>query len=153
MTQNADRIERSVVIRAPRERVWRALTDHREFSAWFGVAMAGPFEAGKRVGGRVTMEAYKELVFSLVVNKLIPPRYFSWRWNPAPIDPKADYSKEPMTLVEFTLDEVAGGTKLTVVESGFDRVPLARRAEAFRLNTEGWDEQMANIERYVRQSL
>lgn len=153
MNPSTDRIERNVVIRAPRERVWRALTDHREFSAWFGVAMAGPFEAGKRVGGRVVMEAYKDLAFSLVVEKIIPPRYFSWRWNPAAIDPETDYSQEPMTLVEFTLDEVAGGTKITVVESGFDRVPLARRAEAFRLNTEGWDAQIANIERYVHQSL
>jgi uncharacterized protein YndB with AHSA1/START domain len=141
------------VIKAPRDRVWRALTDHQEFSEWFGVVMAGPFEAGKRVTGRVTIEAYKDLAFALVVEKLLPPRYFSWRWNPAAIDPKADYSQEPMTLVEFTLDEVAGGTKLTVVESGFDQIPAARRAEAFRLNNEGWNEQMVNIERHVRQSL
>jgi uncharacterized protein YndB with AHSA1/START domain len=84
-----------------------------------------------------------------MIERIEPERYFSYRWHPYAADPNVDYSKEPTTLVEFRLDEVAEGTALTIVESGFDRIPLSRRAEAFRMNEAGWASQVRNIERYV----
>jgi uncharacterized protein YndB with AHSA1/START domain len=146
---STDRIEKSVVLRAPRERVWRALADARAFGQWFGVDMAGPFEPGGRVAGRVTHEGYEHLQFELTVERMEPERLLAWRWHPAAINPGTDYSAEPATLVVFELADVAEGTRLTVVESGFDGIPLARRAEAYRGNDEGWTQQMVAIERYI----
>ncbi len=144
-----DRIEKHIVLRAPRARVWRALTDGAEFGAWFGVKLDGPFVEGQAVRGRITSAGYEHISMEMQIVKLEPERYFAYRWHPYAVDPKADYSKETPTLVEFRLDETAGGTKLSVVESGFDKVPLARRAEAFRMNDAGWAAQMLNIERHV----
>jgi len=146
---SADRIEKSVVLAAPRPAVWRALTRAEEFSAWFGATMTGPFVPGATVTGRITYPGYEHLTMTMVIERVEPEHLFSYRWHPNAIDPEANYSDEPMTLVEFRLTEVAGGTQLTVVESGFDGIPLARREQAFRENDGGWTEQMSNITRYL----
>jgi uncharacterized protein YndB with AHSA1/START domain len=152
-TTMTDRIEKTAVIRAPRARVWRAITDARQFGEWFRVKLEGEFVPGATVRGKITHPGYEHLTMELVVDRIEPERLFSYRWHPYAVDPKVDYSPEPMTLVEFTLDEAGdGGTRLTIVESGFDRIPLARRAEAFRMNDGGWTEQMQNIARYVSQA-
>jgi uncharacterized protein YndB with AHSA1/START domain len=147
---STDRIEKEVTLRAPRSRVWRALTDHRQFSAWFQAELEGPFVAGQRTRGRVTVKGYEHLTLDMLVERIEPERYFSYRWHPGAPDPNTSYDDEPMTLVEFTLEEVAEGTRLQVVESGFDALPAGRRAEAFRMNEGGWKGQMGNIERYLR---
>ena len=146
---NTDRIEKKIVLRAPRSRVWRAIANAEEFGSWFGVKFASPFTPGERIEGRITIPEYKDLPFEITVERIEPERLLSFRWHPYAIDPKVDYSREPTTLVEFHLEEVPGGTQLTVVESGFDRIPLARRAEAFRMNENGWSQQIKNIERYL----
>ena len=142
---STDRIEKRVVLRAPRSRVWRAIADAKEFGTWFRITLDGAFAAGQTVWG-----SHGNFKVEMQVERIEPERYFSYRWHPYPKDPARDYSGEPMTLVEFTLEEAeGGGTLLTIVESGFDRIPLARRAEAFRMNTEGWGGQIQNLERYV----
>jgi uncharacterized protein YndB with AHSA1/START domain len=146
---NTDRIEKTVVLRAPRSRVWRAIASPDEFGAWFGVKLEGRFAPGARVSGQITAPGYEHVTLDITVERVDPEHLFSYRWHPYAIEPGVDYSSEPTTLVEFRLEEVAGGTRLTVVESGFDRVPLARRAEAFRMNEGGWTEQLKNIERHV----
>jgi len=148
----ADRIEKKVLLRAPRARVWRALTDPEEFGRWFGVVMAGPFAPGARVKGKITHEGYEKAPFEIAVEEMEPERLFSYRWHPYAHDPAVDYSSEPTTLVSFELEDAEDGTLLTVVESGFDRIPLARRAEAFRMNDQGWAEQMKAIARHVGQA-
>lgn len=148
MTQT-DKIEKSVFLRAPRSRVFRALTDSQEFGTWFLARFDGPFVAGQEVSGKITHPGFEHLRFTLWVERIEPERYFSFRWHPYAIDPKVDYSSEPPTLVELFLEETPGGVTLRVVESGFDRLPAARRDEAFRMNDGGWNEQLKNIERYV----
>jgi uncharacterized protein YndB with AHSA1/START domain len=150
-TNEMSRIERSVLIQAPRARVWRALTDLAEFSKWFGVSAEGRFVPGARLKMTATMEAYAGTVFYLAVEKMEPMELFSWRWHPGSEQPAAD-SKEPTTLVEFRLADEAGGTRVTVVESGFEAISLARRARVFEENTAGWEYQMASLERYVREA-
>jgi len=147
-----DRIEKQILLKAPRSRVWRAITDSKEFGAWFQAVFPEPFRTGARQKGRVTYPGYEHVVFDMVVEKMEPERLFSYRWHPNAVDPAMDYSREPMTLVEFTLDEVEGGTLLQVVESGFDGIPLARRAEALKSNEDGWAGQIKAIENYVRQN-
>jgi uncharacterized protein YndB with AHSA1/START domain len=146
---STDRIEKSVVLRAPRSRVWRALASPDEFGAWFGAKLQGRFTPGARVEGPITYPGYEHLTMEITVERVEPERLFSFRWHPDAVDPVVDYSSEPTTLVEFRLEEVEDGTRLTVVESGFDRIPLARREKAFRDNDSGWAEQMKNIERHV----
>jgi uncharacterized protein YndB with AHSA1/START domain len=147
---NTDRIERKILLRAPRSRVWLALTDPVEFGTWFGVKVDGAFAPGARVRGAITHKGYEHVIWDITIERMEPERLFSWRWHPAAIEPGVDYSVEPTTLVTFTLEEVAGGTMLAVVESGFDQVPLARRAQAYRMNEEGWTIQMQAIEGHVR---
>ncbi|HEY3325388.1 MAG TPA: SRPBCC family protein [Planctomycetota bacterium] len=144
-----DRVEKRVELKAPPSRVWRALTDHREFGKWFRVAIDGPFEPGQISRGRITYPGYEHVKWEVVVKQLQSERRFSFTWHPYPIDPKADYSNETSTLVEFTLKKTKKGTLLTVTESGFDQLPAARRPEAFRANAAGWTEQMKNIERHL----
>jgi uncharacterized protein YndB with AHSA1/START domain len=151
MMTTTDRIEKEVFLRAPRSRVWRALTTPDEFGTWFRVKLDGAFAEGATVRGKITHPGYEHLTMEIVVERIEPERLFSYRWHPGAIDPKVDYSSEPMTLVEFRLDEANGGTVLKIVESGFDRIPTARRAEAFRMNEGGWTEQTKNIERHVTQ--
>lgn len=146
---NTDRIEKTVFLRAPRSRVWRAIVTPEEFGAWFGVNLDGAFAPGKRVSGRMTIKGFEHLPMEITIDRVEPERLFSYRWHPYAIDPKVDYSSEPMTLVEFRLEDAPGGTQLTVTESGFDRIPAARRAEAFRMNEGGWASQLRNIERHV----
>jgi len=148
-TTSTDRIEKRIELAAPVSRVWRALTDHREFSKWFCADLESPFVPGKTTRGRITYPGYEWMVMEVVVQKVEPERLFSFTWHPCAIDPKADYSKEPQTLVEFRLTKSATGTTLIVTESGFDRIPASRRDEAFRMNSSGWEEQMKNIEAYV----
>ena len=146
---STDRIEKRVVLRAPRARVWRAIATAKEFSAWFVVKIEGEFVEGRVVRGRVADPRYDKVPVEMRIERIEPERYFSYRWHPYAVDPALDYSAEPMTLVEFTLEEVEGGTAVTIVESGFDRIPLARRAEAFRMNDAGWGGQIKNLEKYV----
>ena len=146
-----DRIEKRVLLRAPRSRVWRAIADAREFGAWFGVKLEGEFAPGATVLGRITTPGYEGVPMEMRIREMEPERLFSYRWHPCAIQPPYDYSNEPTTLVEFRLADVEGGTGtlLWIVESGFDAVPASRRAEAFRMNEAGWAEQAANIERHV----
>ena len=148
-TTSTDRIEKTVTLTAPRARVWQAIADARQFGEWFRVRLDGEFAVGATIRGNITYPGYEYITMEIVVEQMEPERFFSYRWHPYAIDPKVDYSPEPMTLVEFTLEDAPGGTRLTIVESGFDRVPLSRRAEAFRMNSDGWSEQVQNIERYV----
>jgi uncharacterized protein YndB with AHSA1/START domain len=146
---STDRIEKSIHLRAPLARVWRALTDTAEFGKWFGVQLEGAFAVGQTICGRVTYPGYEHLTMEATVVRMDPERLFSFRWHPAAVDPKVDYAPEPTTLVEFRLEEAPGGTLLRVVESGFDQLPAGRRGDAFRMNSEGWDEQLQNIQRHV----
>ena len=153
MNPSTDRIEREILLKAPRSRVWRALSNAEEFGRWFGAALKGKtFAAGQRVQGQITYPGYEHLVFDVTIERVEPERLLSLRWRPAAVDPSVDYSKEPTTLVVFELKEVDGGTLLKLVESGFDGIPPARRLEAFRMNSGGWDIQMKNIEKHVAAS-
>lgn len=150
MNTSTDRIERKVLIKATRSRVWRALSDAGEFGDWFGVNFKGKtFIAGKHVQGKITYPGYEHLDMDVLIERIVPEQLLSWRWHPAAIDPKVDYSQEPTTLVVFELQEFDGGTMLTVIESGLDKIPLARRADVFRMNSSGWDAQMENIKKHV----
>lgn len=145
-----DRIEKQAELKAPVARVWRAITDYREFGEWFRVKLEGPFEAGKEAKGQVLYPGYEHLVWRAVVQKIEPERLFSFTWHPYAVDPNADYSTETPTLVEFRLEPTAsGGTRVTVTESGFGELPAARRDEAFLRNDGGWTQQMKNIEAHV----
>ncbi len=146
---STDRIEKHMVLRAPRARVWRALTIAEQFGAWFRVKVEGEFAAGETIRGRLVIPGYEHVTLEMLVERIEPEHYFSYRWHPYAVDPKADYSAEPTTLVEFRLEEQAGGTALTIIESGFDRIPLSRRAEAFRMNDQGWASQSEKLARYV----
>ena len=146
-----DRIEKQIELKAPISKVWRALTDHREFGEWFRVKLDGPFVPGQVSRGQMTYPGYEHLKWEATVEKMEPEKLFSFTWHPYAVDPKADYSNEPPTLVEFTLQKTANGTLLTVTESGFDQIPSGRRLEAFRINDGGWAEQVKNIEKHVTQ--
>jgi uncharacterized protein YndB with AHSA1/START domain len=144
-----DRIEKQIEIAAPVARVWRALTDSRQFGEWFRVNMDSPFVAGQPVSGQITFPGYEHLRMEIVVQAIEPETLFSFTWHPYAIDPKVDYSQEESTLVEFRLQPAPDGTLLTVTESGFEKIPAARRAEAFLRNDNGWAQQMKNIQAYV----
>jgi uncharacterized protein YndB with AHSA1/START domain len=149
MTQSTDRIERKVLLKAPRARVWRALSNAEEFGRWFGVKLQGQsFAPGQRTQGQVTHPGYEHIVFEVWIERVEAERLLSWRWHPAP-EQGVDYSSESTTLVTFELKDAEGGTLLSVVESGFDNIPPHRRLGAFRENSEGWDAQMKNFEKHV----
>lgn len=145
----SDRIEKTLDLNAPVERVWRALTDHEEFGAWFRVKLDGPFVPGKVSTGHITYPGYEHIKWRATIKEMDRPTLFSLTWHPYAIDPDQDYSGETPTLVEFRLEPISGGTRLTLVESGFDAIPAGRRAEAFRMNDGGWSMQMKNIEAHV----
>jgi uncharacterized protein YndB with AHSA1/START domain len=147
-----DRIEKRVELRAPVSRVWQALTDHREFSAWFRVALEGPFVPGHEVRGRITWPGAEHLTMTATVQRMESEHFFSFTWHPYAIDPIIDYSAEPPTLVEFTLEAIPGGTLLTVTESGFAALPAHRRDLAFRMNEQGWSIQIQNISQHLGQA-
>ena len=136
------------MLRATRTRVWRAIANAEEFGTWFRVKLEGAFTEGKPIRGMITIPGF-EHPLEMLVERIDPERYFSYRWHPYAIDPGVDYSVEPTTLVEFKLEEIEGGTAVTIVESGFDRIPLARRAEAFRMDNQGWAGQIKHLARYV----
>lgn len=157
---NTDRIEKKILLRAPRSRVWRALVDAGEFGTWFGVKFDGPFTPGALMNGTLVgtqvdaevakaQKAHEGLRFEITVERVEPERLFSFRWHPFAIERDVDYSAEPTTLVEFVLEEVPEGVMLTVTESGFDRIPLARRAKAFEANEGGWGKMVQVLETYV----
>ena len=148
----SDRIEKRIELKAPVSRVWRALTDYKEFGEWFRVKIDGPFVEGQVSTGHITYPGYEHLKWEAVVQKMEPERLFSYTWHPYACDPKMDYSKETPTLVEFRLEKTATGTLLVVTESGFDKIPKERRDEAFRMNEGGWTQQMKNIESHVAKS-
>jgi uncharacterized protein YndB with AHSA1/START domain len=144
-----DCIEKHIELKAPVSRVWRAITDHREFGEWFRVKLDGPFAPGQVSRGRITYPGYEHLQWEAVVVRMDAETLFSFTWHPYAIDPKLDYSKETPTLVEFRLEKTANGTLLRLTECGFENVPAGRRLEAFRMNDRGWTEQMKNIESHV----
>jgi uncharacterized protein YndB with AHSA1/START domain len=149
----SDRIEKHIELKAPVSRVWRALTDYREFGAWFRVKLDGPFVPGQIATGQITHPGYEHVTWRATVQKIEPETLFSFTWLPYAIDPNVDYSNEEPTLVEFRLEpSSSGSTLLTLTESGFDRVPAGRRAEAFRMNDGGWTQQMQNIADHVSAS-
>jgi uncharacterized protein YndB with AHSA1/START domain len=145
----SDRIEKQFEVSAKRSRVWRALADAKEFGSWFGMEFDRSFEPGATVLGRLTSPRYAHVTVEIVVDKIEPEGYFSYRWHPGAVDPAIDYSPEPMTLVEFKLKETPGGTSITIIESGFDKLPASRRAEAFRMNEGGWASQSKKLAAHV----
>lgn len=145
----SDRIEKTIELKAPPARVWRALSDHREFGAWFRVALEGPFVVGEVSRGHMTYPGHEHVAWEARVTAMEPERYFAFTWHPGAVDASVDYSAEEPTLVEFRLEPAAGGTRLTLTESGFDRIPEHRRAEAFRMNEGGWAAQMENIRAHL----
>lgn len=157
---NTDQIQKKIVLKSPRERVWRAISDSKCFGAWFGVEFDGPFVAGAPMHGRVVptqvdpevaklQEPYTGMPFHILIESVEPMSRFSFRWHPFAIDPSCDYSHEPMTLVTFELSEVEGGTLLTITESGFDQIPIERRSQAFKANDGGWTHQSKLIQKYL----
>lgn len=157
---STDSIEKKVVLRASLKRVWRAITDSQEFGTWFGIKFDGPFMPGASLRGVIVPSTVNEeitevekphegVVFDITIEKIEPERLFSFRWHPHAVKRDFDYSKEPTTLVVFTLEEVAEGVLLTITESGFDRIPLARRAEAFLANDAGWSMMVRAIGDYL----
>jgi uncharacterized protein YndB with AHSA1/START domain len=156
----SDRIQKTILLRAPKKRVWQALSDSAEFGDWFGVKFNNPFTPGTRMLGTVVptkvkaeiaghQQPYEGLPFEMVIDQMEPERLFSFRWHPFAIEPATDYSAEPMTLVAFTLEEVADGVLLTVTESGFDQIPLERRLKAFTANEGGWTMVVQLIEAHL----
>ncbi len=157
---STDRIEKKILLRAPRSRVWRALSDSVEFGSWFGVKFEGPFTPGACMRGRLvgttvdpevakSQQQLGDLPFEITIEQMEAERLFSFRWHPFAVERGLDYSAEPTTLVVFVLEEVADGVMLTVTESGFDRIPPARRAEAFKANEGGWGIMVKMIEGYL----
>jgi uncharacterized protein YndB with AHSA1/START domain len=148
-TSTTDRIEKQVMLEAPRSRVWRALTDVKQFNTWFGVSLATPFKPGAEVSGNLTNAKYAHMTMTIWIETMEAERFFSFRWHPFAIEEGVDYSAEPTTLVTFTLEETATGTRLDIVESGFDKIPESRRAKAFSSNSGGWKGQAENLRKYV----
>ena len=157
---STDRIEKTIVLKAPIARVWRAISDPTEFGRWFGVVFDGPFVPGQGVTGRITptiadpevakmQKPYEGMPFEFLVESLEPPRRAVFGWHPFAIEKGVDYSGEPMTRIVFALEEVPGGTRLTITESGFDAIPIARRAKAFAANEGGWEHQIRLVEKYL----
>jgi uncharacterized protein YndB with AHSA1/START domain len=160
---STDRIQKKILLHAPLKRVWRALSDSAEFGAWFGVKFDGPFTPGAHMRGRIVgtsvdddvaraQKQFKDVPFEITIDRIEPERLLSFRWHPNAVDRGRDYSHEPATLIEFTLEQVADGIMLTVTESGFDRIPLERRAEAFKSNEQGWSMVITLIEKYLAQT-
>jgi uncharacterized protein YndB with AHSA1/START domain len=147
-----DRIEKTIELKAPVARVWKALTDYQEFGKWFRVQLEGPFVPGQIARGQITYPGYEHVRWEAIVQKMEPERLFSFTWHPYAVDPNEDYTKEPPTLVEFILEKTANGTLLRIVESGFDKLPNRRRADAFRMNERGWSGQLENIAQHVSQA-
>jgi uncharacterized protein YndB with AHSA1/START domain len=146
-----DRIERKILLNASRKKVWDALTDAEQFGQWFGIALKGKaFVEGETVEAPITYPGYEHVVWKARIERILPQTLFSFRWHPFAVDDTIDYDKEHPTLVEFTIEDHAPGILLRVVESGFNEIPDARRQKAFKMNSRGWDEQMGNIENFLK---
>lgn len=157
---STDRIEKKILLRAPLRRVWRALADSREFGTWFGMRFNGPFAPGATMRGTIVpttvnsevakaQKQHEGTAFEITIEQMEPERLFTFRWHPGAVDPGIDYSAEPTTRVTFTLEQVPDGVMLTVTETGFDRIPLARRAIAFTRNEQGWSAMINVIAEYL----
>jgi uncharacterized protein YndB with AHSA1/START domain len=146
---STDRIEKQVTLEAPRSRVWRALTDVTQFNIWFGVRLTTPFAPGAEVSGKFRNAKYEHITLTIWIEAMEPEQFFSFRWHPYAIEEGVDFSAEPTTLVTFALEDAAGGTRLTIVESGFDAIPESRRAKAFSMNSNGWNGQVENIRKFL----
>jgi uncharacterized protein YndB with AHSA1/START domain len=144
-----DRIEKQVMLDAPRSRVWRALTEVKQFNSWFGVTLETPFSPGAEVSGQINIRGFENVTMTIWIEAMEAERFFSFRWHPYAIEQGTDYSVEPTTLVTFTLEDSDAGTVLTIVESGFDAIPESRRAKAFSMNSSGWNGQAENIRKYL----
>jgi len=158
--ETPDRIEKVILLRAPLRRVWRAVSDAKEFGTWFGVQFEGPFVAGQAMKGKIVptrvdpevaklQEPHEGTPFDWTVDRIEPESLISFRWHPFAIEKGHDYSTEPTTSVVFQLRAVEGGTLLTITESGFQAIPLERRAKAFAANQGGWEHQAKLIEKYL----
>ncbi|WLI31314.1 SRPBCC family protein [Pseudomonas rhodesiae] len=146
-----DRIERKILLNASRKKVWDALTDAEQFGQWFGIALKGKaFVEGETVEAPITYPGYEHVIWKARIERILPQTLFSFRWHPFAVDDTIDYEKENPTLVEFTIEDHAPGILLRVVESGFNEIPDARRQKAFKMNSRGWDEQMGNIENFLK---
>jgi uncharacterized protein YndB with AHSA1/START domain len=153
-TVSPDRIEKQVTIQAPRSRIWRALTEVEQFNAWFGVSLTSSFSPGAEVSGVITLRnPERKIAMTIWIERMEPESFFSFRWHPYAIEEGIDFSAEPTTLVAFTLEEVEGGTRLTIVESGFEAIPASRRAQAFSMNDRGWTAQAENVRKFVTKSM
>jgi uncharacterized protein YndB with AHSA1/START domain len=157
---STNRIEKQVVLRAPMDRVWRAISDSQEFGRWFGVRIDGPFVAGASVTATITGTTVDDEVAELQrphagakatwqIVAVEPSQRFAYRWHPFAVDSDVDYDAEPTTLVEFTLTPTPDGVLLTIVESGFDAIPVARRSAAFEANSGGWAKQVELVRKYL----
>jgi uncharacterized protein YndB with AHSA1/START domain len=157
---STDRIEKTILLRAPLKRVWRALSDSNEFGTWFGMRFNAPFTPGATMTAVIVpttvnpevaemQKPYQGISFEINIERMQPERLFSFRWHPGAVEPGFDYSSEPTTLVVFTLEKVPDGVQLTVTESGFDQIPLVRRAKAFSANEGGWTLVIKLIEEYL----
>ena len=144
-----DRIDRTIDIQAPPERVWRALTDAAELSSWFKVEIEGPIAPGAEIWMTSLMPGHEGTRFPVRIVELTPPRRMVWQWPPGEVDPGADYSRDPRTTVTFTLEPSTQGTRLTLSETGFDAISLERRAKAFADNSQGWSEVLVWLQQYV----
>ncbi len=163
MSTETDRIEKTILLRAPLARVWRAISESAQFGEWFGMRFDGPFAAGKVMKGKMTpttvdpevaklQSKFDGFPFEITIDRIEPERLFSFRWHPFAIEPGVDYSDEPTTRIEFTLSETKDGVLLNVTETGFDRIPLARRAKAFAANEGGWKMVVTLVEKYMAQT-
>jgi uncharacterized protein YndB with AHSA1/START domain len=153
MPSSTDRIEKSIVLDAPRSRVWRAVSDVAQFNQWFGVKLESPFTPGAKVSGKITYPGFEHMTMTIWIERIEPERFFSFRWHPHAVEPDRDYSTEPTTLVTFTLEDAgATQTRLTIVESGFDAIPESRRHTAFTSNSGGWTEQLEFIAAFLRKN-
>jgi len=148
-TTSTDRIEKQLTLDVPRSRVWRALTDVKQFNEWFGVSLTSPFTPGAEVKGKISIKSYDHVTMAIWIEKMEAERFFSFRWHPYAVEAGVDYAAEPTTLVSFTLEDVPEGTKLTIIESGFDAIPASRRAKAFSMNDKGWTGQAENIRKFL----
>lgn len=157
---STNRIEKTILLRAPLKRVWRALSDSSEFGNWFGMRFNAPFAPGATMTAVIVpttvsqevaklQKPYQGISFEIKIEQMQPERLFSFRWHPGAVEPGIDYASEPTTLVVFTLEKAPEGVQLTVTESGFDQIPLARRAKAFSANEGGWTLVIKLIEEYL----
>lgn len=157
---DTERIEKRILLQAPLNRVWRAISDSTEFGAWFGMKFDSPFAPGAVMRGVIVPTAvdpevakaqkpHEGKAVEIVIEQMEPDRLFSFRWHPFAIEPGVDYSAEPTTLITFALEQAANGVMLTITESGFDQIPLARRVKAFAANERGWSMVVKLIAKYL----